>query len=309
MKNAGISILCCILMLFASVTLKILFIEYRNDDYLNSETENIKVYLTDNNEYINMNLEDYVLCVLRGEMPSDFELEALKAQAVAIRTYTIKKIGANNEVHPESPVCNNFEHCMAFVDEDKAKLNWGNNFTKNNEKLIKAVYDTKGEIITYNNEPITAVFHAISSGKTENSNEVWQGPEIPYLKSVESLVDIGVTGYNSSVKVPKKEFLKKLDIKYFSDILYTYTDGGSVKTIKIAEKEFKGYEIRKVFGLRSNNFSIQLNDEMVTFNVKGYGHGVGMSQRGANEYAKQGLTYDEILKKYYTDIKIIKQGS
>lgn len=296
MKNAGISVLCCILalllMLFA-------FLPKNN----NKVKLNIKVLNTKTDAITEMNIEEYVLNVLRGEMPADFEIEALKAQAVAIRTYAIKKRGSNIDVHKGADVCDDYKHCMAYVDEKTAKANWKDNFGANNQKLKKAVYETEGKIMKYDGEPITAVFHAISSGKTENSNEVWNGEKLPYLSSVDSSVDTEVDGYMTEVEVPITEYEKKTGTSG-DKLSYEYTEGGAVKKFITDDREFTGSEIRAMFGLRSASFAAEKKEGKFVFKVKGYGHGVGMSQRGANEYAKQGMKYDAILKKYYSGVTI-----
>lgn len=302
MKNAGISIICCILSLVIAVLITVP--KNKEENNLNIKKE-ISVLLTNENKIVKMDINQYVLCVLRGEMPADFEEQALMAQAVAIRTYIAKKMNFVNDKHPEACVCTDYAHCMAYVDENDARKNWGNKFEEYNKKLNKAVNETKILIMTYKGEPISAVFHAISSGKTENSNDVWSGGEVPYLKSVDSIEDTNVEGYLSETKVSLNEFYNKLGIENIGDIEYEHTEGGSVKNIIIGNEKFKGTEIRTLFNLRSANFTIKFEDEVVVFKVKGYGHGVGLSQRGANECAKNGMNYIDILKKYYKGIEIV----
>lgn len=283
-------------------------------DSKSSHVEYINVYFADDNKVVTMKKEEYILGVLMAEMPASFELEALKAQAVAARTYTEEKLISNgsSSSHPGADICTDYTHCQAYISEENAKKGWGKNASLYFEKCKKAVDETCGIVAVYNQTPIKAVFHAYASGNTENASEVWGG-NVEYLKSVESPGDMSAPEFESRVEVPVNEFITALsnegNIDFSGGIVIgnvTYTQGGSVNEIEICNQKFKGTKLREIFGLKSACFSISVGDQSIVFNVKGYGHGVGLSQYGANYFAKQGLTYEEILKKYYTGITLSK---
>ena len=254
--------------------------------------ETIAVFDADTEEVFSVPLEEYVLKALSKEMPASFEKEALKAQAVAIRTYTLKKKQTKNEKHPKATVCTDSNHCMAYLKEETNK--------EYREKLESAVRETEGQVLMFENEYASTVFHAISSGKTENSQDIWGG-QVPYLVSVDSTEDKNVKDYETKVTVSYNDLITKLGAKDFEKVIgkEERTESGAVKTITLCEKEFTGAKIRELFNLRSSNFKIEEKDGEYVFTVYGYGHGVGMSQYGANSYAKMGYSYEEILEHYY----------
>ena len=231
-------------------------------------------------------------------MPAEFEKEALKAQAVAARTETIKKMSFENEKHKNADVCDDINHCQAYYDTDTLKIKYGDEwYKKYYDKIKKSVDETDSIIMTYNDEPITAVFHSTSSGMTENSRDVWGG-DFPYLISVESEGETESPRYYEEKSFSYEEFKKKIsELKkvvfsenpknWVSDIVRN--ESGSVKSLKICGVEFKGTEIRSALQLRSTNFEINVNENII-FNTKGNGHGVGMSQYGANYMAKNGYS-------------------
>ena len=252
-------------------------------------------------------------------MPVDFELEALKAQAIVARTYTIYKI--QNKKHENADVCDNSSCCQAWIskedrlarwDEDKRQSNW--------EKIEKCVNKTKEKIITYEGKPINAFFHSNSGGTTELPVNVWGGgSQYPYLQIVETAGEDGYTQYQSEVVLSQDELIEKLKTKY-QDItidfnnnedlkILEYTDSGRVKTVKFGNHEISGTEVRTLFELKSTNFEIIKEDKNIKFTVKGYGHGVGMSQTGADSLAKQGKNYEEIIKHFYVGVEISEVNS
>lgn len=281
----------------------------------------VKVYITDEDKVVEMNVNDYLKGVVAAEMPANFNIEALKAQAVAARTDTyykiknVQKSGVSPPEHKGADVCTNPAHCQAWISKDKAFSNWGILSAKKNwNKISSAVDDTTNVIMTYDAEPIDAVFHSTSSGKTENSEDVWSSA-VPYLRSVNSEGDQQSPKYSSTVEVSLQDFKAKLtnakpDIKFQDNgnliEKIDNSEAGGVKTIRIGECDFKGTEIRNIFGLNSAHFTIEVKDNKVIFNVKGNGHDVGMSQYGANYLAQQGKNYDEILKHYYQGIELGK---
>lgn len=264
----------------------------------------IKVKRVDTGNIEEIPLEKYVLGVVAGEMPATFNIEALKAQAVASRTYALKKAENNKEYDVEDGTVN-----QVYIDENKMKEKWQDNFDENYKKIKKAQEETKGEVLLYNNELIDAMFFSTSNGYTENSEDVFSS-SLPYLVSVESNWDKTESPvFSSSKEITKKEFLFNIGLSDSNTIDITNierTSTGRVKNITINKKVFKGTQIRNVFGLKSTSFTINVKNDMVIFEVNGYGHGVGMSQYGANGMAKEGYGYQEILKYYYQNSEIKK---
>ena len=241
----------------------------------------------------------YLTGVVAGEMPESFHFEALKSQAVAARTYLYEKL--KNPTHKEADICDNPACCCAFK------------ITTDCDKIKRAVQDTKGEYITYQKEPISAVFHsAAGGGRTENSEDV-RRQSLPYLKSVETSGEDVKKEYETKISYSIDNFRQILKNSYpeadfnkpvFENI--SYTKGNSVDKITLYGVTMRGVKVRSLYNLRSACFDISLNDG-VTFTTYGYGHGVGMSQYGANYMASQGKNYREILTHYYTDVEITKK--
>lgn len=260
-----------------------------------------------------VNIDEYLYNVVSAEMPAKFELEALKAQSIVARTYTIFKI--LNKKHDNADICDDSTCCQAWVSKEKRLERWNENEREANwQKICEAVNSTKGKIVTYENQPINAFFHSNSGGITEVPVNVWGGTGYPYLQSVETSGEDGYTQYSSEVTLTQNELLNKLKTKY-SDIainfanadeikILEYTEGTRVKTLKIGNHNLSGVEARTLFGLRSTNFEITREGENIKFTVKGYGHGVGMSQTGADSMAKQGSNAEDIIKHFYTGIEI-----
>lgn len=288
-----------------------------NYETVDKETPVIKVYNTKTNTVDNMNMEEYLYGVVAGEMPSDFELEALKAQAIAARTFVIYR-----EEHPSSnkdkgaAVCTDYRHCQEYKSIEELKKVKGSEWIKTfYPKIKQAIDETKGQIIAYNDEPILTLYFSTSSGKTENSSEVFSA-NYPYLKSVDSPYDKTYSPrYASNVKISNKDFVKMLQ-SHYADIKISESDlksqvkilkrseGGAVEDIMLGNKQISGKDVRSIFKLNSANFEIKFKDNYLDFVVKGYGHGVGMSQWGAQGMAIDGYKYYEILEHYYTGTKI-----
>ena len=260
-----------------------------------------------------VDIDEYLYHVVSAEMPVDYDIEALKAQAVVARTYTIYKI--NNKKHDNADICDDSDCCQAWVSKEVRFSRWEEGKQEENWKKIQdCVNSTKGQIITYNNEPINAFFHSNSGGKTEMPINVWGGSGYPYLQVVETSGEDGYQQYSSEAEFLYDDVLNKLKEKY-QDIqidfnndddvkILEYTDSGRVKTMKFGNHEIAGTEVRSIFGLRSTNFEISKQDGKIKFTVKGYGHGVGMSQTGADSLAKQGYGYQDIIKHFYTGVEI-----
>ena len=267
---------------------------------------NVRVKRLATNEIETIPLEQYIAGVLAGEMPIYFELEALKAQAVASRSYVLKRLDYNkeNEYDVVDSVLN-----QVYLDEDYLKEAWGNNYTKNINKVRTAVNETIDQYLEYDGEIIDALFFSTSNGYTEDSSLVFN-LELPYLKSVESSWDQETSSvFNSSTSISLQEFYEKLGLKYQKKLtveILERSDTNRILKLKINNQEFSGRTLYEKLGLRSTDFEIIQNNSNVEIKTKGYGHGVGMSQYGAQAMALKGYKYDEILKHYYTRTKINK---
>ena len=278
----------------------------------------VKLLHKDDGSIEEVSLDEYLCNVVSAEMPADFEIEALKAQAIVARTYTIYKI--LNKKHDNADICDDSTCCQAWIskekrlerwEESKRELNWG--------KIETAVNSTRGKIITYQGAPINAFFHSNSGGVTEIPVNVWGGTGYPYLQSVETSGEDGYTQYLSEASFTYDELLNKLKSKY-SDIvidfsnpddikILEYTESTRVNTVRFGNHQLSGVETRTLLGLRSTNFEIKNKDGKIKFSVKGYGHGVGMSQTGADSLAKQGSSAENIIKHFYTGVEISEVNS
>ena len=266
-----------------------------------------KVYRYSTNVFKSSNLnseklENYVIGVVAAEMPASFSFEALKAQAVAARTFAYNKI-SNNILNYDELVN---DKGQAYITVDEMKDKWKDSFANNFDKISKAVLDTKGEIITYNDKPIMSYYFSVSNGKTEESANVFSNQ--PYLLSVDSSWDINSKEYEKNMYMSKEEILKKLGIND-NDLRISNIEHNSsnrIKSININGILYSGIDIRKKLGLRSTDFSFDLEENQVKIKTNGYGHGVGMSQYGANYLANQGKNYKEIIKYYYNGVNIKK---
>ena len=280
--------------------------------------ETVSVYISQEDKVVTMNEMQYLKEVVAAEMPASFEIEALKAQAVAARSYLVSrrnayKISGTPEEHKGAEICTDPTHCKAWISEEKRRESWGTDADKNWDKISKAVSETAGEVITYNGEVISAVFHSTSSGKTESSKDVWGGDR-PYLVSVESYGDTLSPKYKSEKEITVDEFKKIAEaniegVDFSKGIIgnIARSDAGGILTVEIGGVPVKGTVFRKIYDLRSTNAEITASKNTVKFDVKGFGHGVGMSQYGANYLASQGKGYEEILKTYYTGVEIKKE--
>ncbi|MBR2131164.1 MAG: stage II sporulation protein D [Oscillospiraceae bacterium] len=264
-----------------------------------------------------MDMSSYLMGVVRAEMPASFETEALKAQAVAARTYTLHKIeNGGSERHPEADTCDDINCCKAYMDAAEAAGNWGTQAAIYEEKIRSAVMSTDGECILYEGSPVLAVFHSSSAGATMDAQDVWSG-SLPYLKSVASPEnEDAVPNYYSSstiliseLKQRLQEALPQAELKGNPSNWFTnmrQQENGTVTSLCVGGEEISGNQLRSILGLRSACFTMQFDGDSVTFSVTGYGHGVGMSQYGANVLAASGMDYREILAWYYTGTTVEK---
>lgn len=277
-------------------------------DALKDKDMVIKLLLTETGEVVELSLDDYIKGVLVGEVPATYEDEAIKAQAIVARTYTLYKLYNSSYAHENADMCDDVNHCQAYKSKEYAFKCWEDEAETKWNKIENAVKSTSNQVIKYKGNLINAFFHAHSGGMTEDVKFVWGREEIPYLKSVESN-----EGYDYADRVvyTKNDFFDILKNKYqdFDASLNNYsidelTSSGRVDKMTICNKTLLGTEIRSLFGLRSTYFSLEEDGENMVFTTKGYGHGVGMSQEGANYMALQGKKCEDIIKHYYTDVSI-----
>lgn len=276
-------------------------IENLKEEIVDNNTKNknitIKVLQTNKNKIIELDLEDYVKGVIAGEMPISFEIEALKAQAVAARTYGVKRINKNNKYDVVDTVMN-----QVYLDDNTLRTKWGNNYDLYMNKIETAVKETKGEYVDYNGKYADTLFFSTSVGNTENSEEIF-GTKISYLQSVSSEWDEEVSPvYQEKNVFTRETFCKKLGLNDCSKIyvnIKNETSTGRIKTVEINGKNFTGTAVAYLLGIRSNYFSIYIENNNVVVYTKGFGHGVGMSQYGAEGMATNGYLYNEILEHYY----------
>ena len=269
----------------------------------------IKLLLTDINQVVELNLDDYLKGVLIGEVPITYELEALKAQAVVARTYTLNKLKNTNSKHAfGADMCDDIHCCQAYKTKEYAFNSWDDN--EENEKwakLEKAVNNTSNEVITYNGELINAFFHAHSGGMTENVKYLWSKREMPYLVSVAGNEGYVYQDLKSFTSAELKEALKS-DVPMSSENIELeikdYTGSGRVNNMLVNGVVMDSTRFRSLTGIKSTNFRIEKSGDNISFYTVGYGHGVGMSQEGANQMAIDGKNYKEIIQHYYTGVKI-----
>ncbi|SDN12760.1 stage II sporulation protein D [Fictibacillus solisalsi] len=268
----------------------------------------VPVYRTAEEKVEKVPLEDYVKGVVASEMPADFEMEALKAQALTARTYIARMLANNKDVNlPGGAAVTDSILYQVYKSDDELKKLWGSDYKKKMQKITKAVAETRGDILTYEGQPIFASFFSTSNGYTENSEDYW-GTKYPYLKSVKSPWDKNTPKFSQKQEIPLSEVERKLGvgIKENGTIgnVTNRTEGNRIASITIGSKTFTGKDIREKLGLRSSDFTLTKQGNKVIADTKGFGHGVGMSQYGANGMAKDGKNYKEIVKYYYKGVAI-----
>ena len=279
----------------------------RNDEikFNFSSSSVVRVYRSDIKKIDTIPIEEYILGVLAGEMPIEFEIEALKAQAVAARSYVMTQMERN--VSREYDVVDTVVN-QVYLDEEYLMSVWQGSYIDNINKIKMAVLSTKGEYISYNNKVAEALFFSTSPGKTENSEDVFLN-KVAYLRSVDSSWDEISPVYETKQVLSLIGFYNALNLNYSDNLnieVLETTKTGRIKKIKINNKVFTGSDISSLLGLRSSFFKIVKSDNSVTIINKGYGHGVGMSQYGAEAMAQKGYNYQDILKYYYQGIEIKK---
>lgn len=281
-------------------------IEYTNVDNTStnkttkSSVSEITVYRS-NGSVINLNMTDYLIGVVSSEMPASFNLEALKAQSVLARTYVLKAKQTGKKL-------TDTVNTQSYIDIDQMKNKWGNSFNTYYNKIKKAVENTNGEYLSYNGNYIEALYHSTNNGKTESSLDVF-GNYYPYLISVSSEYDKNASSYLRTINMPLDTISNKLGLSLNNDSvisILSYTDGSNIKEININGNNFSGKKVRELLGLRSADFDISISDNNANITTRGYGHGVGMSQYGANGMANAGYSYKDILSHYYPGTTLTK---
>lgn len=284
---------------------------------LRDEQSILQVY--DGEKNVEMTMAEYLPGVVRGEMPATFEEEALKAQAVAERTFIYYHMqGGRKAAHPDADVCMDYRCCNAWVSQEQAKSNWGDNYEEYNRKIQQSVEETDGQVMLYDGKPILAAFHSSSAGVTAKSGDAWVS-DLPYLVSVESPENAdSVPNYYSVNTFTPEEFREKVLAQEPTAVLegspaewvtdLQKNESGRVESVTVGGISLRGTRVRSILGLRSACFTAECTDSAITFRVTGYGHGVGMSQYGANALAKEGKTWQEILRWYYRGVSIETWG-
>lgn len=326
MKLLRLTGLCGGFALFALLLLPgalLIFFGDANSSVENGERivppKTIQVYRTASGTVESIDFEEYVKGVVAGEMPANFAEEALKAQAVAARTYSLSKVirsgdGGFPAAHPNAPLCDD-THCQVYRSPAELESLKGSDWMNDGyKKITKAVEDTAGVLMYYNGElAYQALFHSSSGGKTENSEDVFVSA-VPYLRSVNSNYEEAATHKDEKTVFTYTALAERLNKKYPDRYTGDFvpdgikindrTDGGRVNSIQIGNAAYSGSEIRDALGLASANFNIVKEPYTIVFTTNGYGHGVGMSQYGANGMAEAGFDYKEILKHYYTGVAV-----
>jgi len=278
----------------------------------------LTVYNHQEKEYEELTLREYLICAVAGEMPTTFEAEALKAQAIAARTYVMARHStystAHCKTHKEASVCTNSSCCQAYKSPEKMASSWGDKYDKYYSMYADAVDNTDGQIITYNGKPISVFYFSTSNGYTEACEDVFVA-KLPYYTCVKSENEENAPRYNNSKKIDIDDFINGLralsgdnsitkeNVRDKVKVL-SYTEGGRVDKIQIGNKVVKGTSFRGEFSLNSADFTVKYSEDYVTVETYGWGHGVGMSQNGANQMAKNGSDYFDILYHYYVNTLI-----
>ena len=271
------------------------------EDVKEEITENVKeelitVYRT-NGDVINISLTEYLVGVVAGEMPASFPIEALKAQAVVARTYTMKSLQIGRKLTDSTST-------QVYKDNNQLRNLWGNDYDRYYQRIYDAVTSTDNICVYYNGDYIDAVYHSTSNGYTEDAVNVW-GNRIPYLQTVASTWDQNVSSYLKIITKEESDIISILGLDNLDEIqILERNNSGRVEKVQIGNKIFSGVELRNMLGLRSTDFEIIKDNNIITITTKGYGHGVGMSQYGAKGMAEQGYSYREILNHYYTNVNI-----
>lgn len=328
MKRAIVLVTLILLTIMTIViVIPTIIVSLQRDGQVEGESEQmvwegpeVKVLMTETGTVVKMPLEEYLVGVVAAEMPAKFHIEALKAQAVAARTYTLKKMESTNDRHPEADICDDPNHCQAFLTDEEMQRRWGvTGYAQYKSKIARAVRETAGIVITHQGNLVEPVYHSTSGGKTENSENVWTGTAVPYLRSVDCIWDSQSPRYEEQSTISWSELDSSLGtslqaIPVSSRVsgnrgvieIDSKTDTGRINQVNIGGRSFQATELRVLLGLNSTNFTYEVNERGITFNTTGFGHGVGMCQYGANGQAEEGRSFDQIIRYYYTGVDLAK---
>ena len=275
-----------------------------------SEQE-IQLSYHDTGTQVTLPLETYVTGVVAAEMPSSFEPEALKAQAVIARSYALGKIKSGTSDDGHGDLCDDPGHCQAYYGEEYLEKEWGADFTEKYQKVSDAVTATAGQVLTYDGGLAQTFYHSTCGGKTASAKEVW-GEEIPYLQSVTCKWDRDAPRYRETFTVSLSDLpwllgdgsspciaVAEGETVTVVPSVAGESDSGQIEAVSYAGLMFDAADFRKALGLNSTRFTLESDGETLTVTTYGFGHGVGLCQYGANGMAKDGKTYDEILSYYY----------
>ena len=266
----------------------------------------ISGFMTAENKAETMPLRDYIIGVVAAEMPASYETEALKAQALVAVTFTrYRQASGGDKELDDAVISDDSSKHQGYISREEMQSKWGDAFGVYYDRICNAVDCVLDEVICYNGKPIMAAYHAMSAGRTEAAESIW-GADVPYLQSVDSHWDEDSTRFSSEVVLSREKIAEIMSVG--ADDVYiktkSTTPGGTVLSIDVCGNVITGIEARELFGLRSPVFTVERDGDNYIFSVSGYGHGVGMSQNGADSMACEGYSYIEIIKHYYQGVEI-----
>ena len=285
-----------------------------------AEVPVVRVFDKASGKILKMDIEDYLVGVVAAEMPASYDKQALRAQAVAARTYTARRLslfdGSGCKSHPGADICTDFSCCQAYNSLAERQKKWGGNFRAHEQRVAEAVDSTRGELVVYNDEPIQAFFFSTAGGFTEDSENAFS-QALPYLRSVKS-DETSASRYENTKTMSRSAFVSAVNKAYKSAKLKASTleknvavlsrfDSGRVDRLRLGGATVTGKEFRVLLNLDSTNITFDYTGKNVLIKTKGFGHGVGMSQTGADAMAKKGSTYVEILEYYYSGTSVEKR--
>lgn len=289
-----VGIVFFIMIIFLSINVKMKKDQTIKGKEIKKKAVQVAVTIDDNINYID--IDEYLLGVVAGEMPANFETEALKAQVVASRTF----------VYNRSLSVDNTTSSQVYLSKDKMKENWGDKYDEYCHKIVTAIDETDDEVMKYDGKYISAMFFSSSNGYTENVEDYFESGALPYLRSVDSHWDKTIDPTNSRQMVFSKTDLKnKFNCNSLDFNIIAYKKSGRVATLSVGGKNYSGRQVRELLGLASSSFTIKMEGNKYVFNTTGSGHGVGMSQYGAQGMALEGSNYKDILNHFYTDVEIV----
>ncbi len=310
-------LLLCLLLCLLVAALRGWRLSRASEEAMDLEGPSLTVYLHKEARTVEMDLDAYLYGVIGGEMPASFPLEALKAQAVAARTYTVRRmkaLGGNPCGRGGADICTDSTCCQSYRTEAELADTWGDNAEAYQDKLLEAVSGTHGLIALYDGEPIEALYHSAAGGHTEDAQNVFSAA-LPYLVGVDSPGEEDAANYQQTRTFSREEFTEAVNGTYAKaklsqskleeqvEVLSRY-ESGQVAQLQLGNVTISGRDLRKLLDLRSANFQIDISGEQVEITTQGYGHGVGLSQYGARAMALEGADFREILEHYYTGVTI-----